>query len=258
MKKNTAYFISDAHLGIILPGYEEREQCLVRFLRQIGPDASELYIMGDLFDFWIEYTHAIRPHYFSVLHELMLLRENGTRIHYLAGNHDFALGPFLSRTIGVAVHHDRLEAVLQGKKTCLYHGDGVVRADRGYRILKRVLRNPFNQKLFRLLHPDIGVPLAVLFSGSSRHFLARRPTEKTLEEYREHARAVLSGGFDLVVFAHTHLAELHRYGPKVHVNPGEWIRRYTYAKMENGVVTLWRYSSDGTSEEIAPSDHAPL
>lgn len=247
--KSAAYFISDAHLGITMPGHDDRQKHLLSFLDEIEDCAEALYIVGDLFDFWIEYQHAIRPDYVAVVSRLAGLVESGVKIHYLAGNHDFALGPFLQDTVGLRIHLDHFETTIQGKKVHLFHGDGVVKKDVGYRILKRVLRNRLNQRLYKLLHPDIGVPLASFFSGNSRKILADWITEEKLEEYRRCARKLLEGS-DIVIFGHTHRPELRRYGDKVYVNTGEWIRKYTFAKMENGTIGLWEWFPDRQAEEL--------
>jgi UDP-2,3-diacylglucosamine hydrolase len=243
------YFVSDAHLGISMPGHDNRQKDILSFFDTVCKDAEALYIVGDLFDFWIEYRHAIRPDYFVVVSHLRRLVESGVQVHYLAGNHDFALGPFLRDTVGVTIHQEHLETVIQGRKVHLYHGDGLVKADVGYRVLKKILRNPFNQRIYKLIHPDIGVPLASFFSGNSRKILSKWLTEEKLEEYRQNAKRFLASS-DIVIFGHTHKPEIKKFGEKTYVNTGEWIRKYTYAKMENGEISLWQWFADKPAEEI--------
>jgi UDP-2,3-diacylglucosamine hydrolase len=239
-----AYFISDAHLGIAFPGYERREQDLIQFLQRLHERADSLFILGDLFDFWIEYAHAIRPIYFNILHRFKSLIEAGMEIHYLAGNHDFALGPFLEKTIGMNLYFDHLSLTVQGKRLHLHHGDGLIRQEIGYRLLRFVLRNKVNQRLYRMLHPNVGITLAKLFSMTSRHLIKRRCSEKKRAKYRAVARGYLSRGDDIVIFAHTHFPEIIDYDGKIFCNAGEWIRRYTYARLENGQLSLWEYFPD--------------
>jgi UDP-2,3-diacylglucosamine hydrolase len=248
--KNIVYFVSDAHLGIKMPAYENRQEDLLSFLDEVSKDAESLYIVGDLFDFWIEYRHAIRPDYFVVVSHLRHLVESGVKVHYLAGNHDFALGPFLSDIVGLHIHPEHFETVIQSRRVHLYHGDGLIKKDVGYRILKKILRNPVNQKLYKLLHPNIAVPLALFFSGNSRKMLSNWLTEEKLEEYRQNAKRYLESS-DIVIFGHTHRPEIKKFGEKTYVNTGEWIRKYTYAKMENGEITLWQWFADRPAEEMA-------
>jgi UDP-2,3-diacylglucosamine hydrolase len=236
-----AYFISDAHLGVKLSLCDEREEHLLKFLKNIHSSAEYLFILGDLFDFWIEYRNAIRPVYFPVLHELKNLAEAGVKIHYMAGNHDFALGNFLTDKIGICIHDNSLQIELQGKRLFLQHGDGVAPSDFGYRILRRVLRNPVNLRLYKLIHPDLGVRLAELFSGSSRQYFRRRFTGRMRAQYLAAAQKILEQGNDIVMFGHTHTPEVHVSPKGIYCNIGEWLRKYYYVTLKDGVLERWEY-----------------
>lgn len=246
-KKNTAYFISDAHLGDVGDQHVIREQNLLAFCEQIQSDASHLFVMGDLFDFWVEYKHAIRPEYFKALHGLYGLVEKGVEIHYLVGNHDFAMGSFLTDSLGIHVHPRFLEIEIQGKKLYLTHGDGIIKSDWAYRLLSRVLRNPVNQWLYRLIHPNLGIPLAVMVSGSSR-YLNHQPNPKKLQEYIECSRVFLDRGNDIVVLAHTHYPQLEQLGSKCYCNTGNWSNDFSYAKLSQGEMSLWQFNSRGNDQ----------
>ncbi len=254
MKKDTVYLISDAHFGIDLQGCEAREALFFKWLQEISPEISELIIVGDLFDFWIEYKSAIRPDYFPVLHALKNVVEQGIKVHYLAGNHDFALGAFLEEKLGIIIHHGTFDAEIQGKKVHIFHGDGLIKRDIGYRILKKVLRNPFNQKLYKLLHPDLGVALGTLVSGSSRKYLRPVLDESIIKEYRQNALSLLKKGSDIVVFGHTHKADLCRFDSGIYCNTGSWLINYNFANIKNGQLRLWRYREGLPPEEIHCSD----
>lgn len=247
-----AYFVSDAHLGIHITDHEDREKHLLTFFDKISSDATELFILGDLFDFWIEYKFAIRPDYFTVLHVLKGLVERGIKVYYIAGNHDFAIGEFLQKTIGIQIYTDHCEVTIQNKKVHLFHGDGLLKADVGYRILKKILRSKTNQKLYKFLHPDFGVPFATFFSGNSRKLLSLRIDHSKIKEYRIHAKKFLDAGCDIAIFGHTHNPELIRWGEKSYCNTGEWIRKYTYAKLENGKISLWQYFPHKPPVEFNP------
>jgi UDP-2,3-diacylglucosamine hydrolase len=245
-------FISDAHFGVDLPGFEDRERLFFNFLEREAAAWSELYIVGDLFDFWVEYRHAIRPDYFPVVHRLKNIIDNGVAIHYLAGNHDFALGPFLSHTLGISIYPGSITREIQGKRVYLYHGDGLIKWDIGYRVLKKLLRNPVNQRIYKLLHPDIGVPLGSFISGSSRKYLKRSLPDRFRDEYRTCARKVLNKGNDIVIYGHIHLPEFIRYPAGIYCNIGSWLKQFTYATMFNGEVSLLRYH-DGEASESLPA-----
>ncbi|MCU0609490.1 MAG: UDP-2,3-diacylglucosamine diphosphatase [Chitinispirillaceae bacterium] len=255
MSDKPIYFLSDAHIGAPFPDAPEWERRCVGFLRYCSDHASELYILGDLFDFWIEYRHAIRPDYFMIVHELKKLVDSGIPVRYFAGNHDFALGPFISERLGITVHNDYQDLVLQGKRVHLSHGDGLLKADIGYRLLKKILRNKFNQTLYKTLLPQsLGIRLGTFCSGSSRKCCEGHLTEKHLAEYRDHARALLDRGSDVVFFAHTHRAELSRWGEKTYCNTGAWMRTYNFATMTGGIVKLWQFNDKNEPQELPGVD----
>jgi UDP-2,3-diacylglucosamine hydrolase len=244
------FFVSDAHLGAPIPGKERRETDLFSFFESLRHSAQALYIVGDLFDFWIDYPHAIRPDYFDALYWIKQLIESGVDVHYMAGNHDFALGRFLSDRLGVTIHQNHYEAVLQSRRVHIYHGDGVIASDWGYRLLRKILRNTFNQRLYKLLHPDLGIPLAHFCSMSSRKYLRVHASPDKLDEYRKAAAKIISRGNDIVVFGHTHSPELTTVGAGIYCNTGEWIRRYTYARLENGMLSLHEYLPERDDREL--------
>lgn len=254
MIKDSVYFISDAHFGIALDGCDEREEHFFRLLDEISDSMSELYIIGDLFDFWIEYSCAIRPDYFNVLHRLRLLVEKGIAIHYLAGNHDFAIGSFLPDKLGIAIHHGHVSTIIQGKKVHLFHGDGLIKKDIGYRLLRKILRNKINQRFYKFLHPDIGVKIGTFFSGSSRKYLRPRFLDSINNEYRDHANKYLENGNDIVFFGHTHCGEMVKFPSGIYCNTGAWLVHYNFASMIDGKIRLWSYAPGTSLQEILPID----
>jgi UDP-2,3-diacylglucosamine hydrolase len=252
MTRKTIYFISDAHLGAPFKDAAQWERRLTEFFHSIADRAAALYILGDLFDFWIEYRHAIRTDYFLIVHELRKLIERGVEIHYFAGNHDFAFGPFITQTLGMTVHPGHERMVLQGRRVHLYHGDGLLGNDTGYRILKAMLRNRVYQAMYKLLPPAVGIGLAARVSGSSRKCGEKLMNEKIIAEYRSHARAYLEKGNDIVIFGHSHHAELSCWGDdKVYCNTGAWMRQYNFATMNEGKLRLWRYRGTAEPEEVS-------
>lgn len=249
MSTPSAFFVSDAHLGES-PAGDIRQAHLVQFLESITGSAQQLFLVGDIFDFWIEYGRFIRGDFFPVLRALADLRRAGTELHYVAGNHDFALGPFLSTHIGVHVHQLAFEGSLQGLRVHVVHGDGLLDSDRLYRLFRVVLRNRFNQRLYRCLHPAVGVELALLASRVSRRFSRGKLTDARRLRYREAARRILAGEPRVVVLGHTHCADLVDGDVGTYCNTGEWLTRYTFAKLSGGRMSLWRYYPDAPPEQI--------
>ena len=128
MESKPAYFISDAHLGVNPPGsITDREETLVLFLREMVGTASHLFLVGDLFEFWYEYRHYVARGHMPLYRVLGDLVDSGTEVHYLMGNHDFALGDFFPNELGVQVHRTYVAENIQGHSIYLMHGDGVAK-----------------------------------------------------------------------------------------------------------------------------------
>lgn len=240
-----AYFISDLHLGAKEnKNRNEQEKLLADFFQQIEHDATHLFIVGDFFDFWFEYRTVIPKHYFPVLCRLQRFKEKGIEMHYLAGNHDFALGQFFDRYLQIKTHLDEYVTELNGKKFFLFHGDGLESGDVGYRILKRILRNRVNQKIFRLIHPDLGIRLADLVSGTSRKYNKLNTENRSEEEYFAYAEKRFAEGYDYVIMGHRHNPLVYEKGGKKYVNLGDWLYHYSYAIFDGRELHLQFWKED--------------
>ena len=101
MKENY-YFISDLHFGLLSHAEEvERELKFVKFLNSIQESAKELYILGDLFDYWFEYKKVMQKGYYRTFTALNDLVRSGTKVHYLIGNHDFMHRDFFEKEMTI-------------------------------------------------------------------------------------------------------------------------------------------------------------
>jgi len=244
--RDTVYFVSDAHFGL---GGDEAERIarFSEFAAEVRRRATDLYVVGDMFDFWIEYRSVIRRDYFPVLYELRRVADSGVRVRYVAGNHDFALGRFLEDAVGVAIHRGCVDAELQGRRVHVSHGDRV-RKGAALRIVDRLLRSGFLQSLYRVIHPDLGIKIGSAVSAASKKRRgAADISARNLEKYRNAARARLNGGkCDLVVFAHTHHAELTSIGGGEYCNTGSWMTGRDYATLRGGRIQLLKWGSSAS------------
>jgi UDP-2,3-diacylglucosamine hydrolase len=234
------YFLSDAHLGaILIPDAAEQQARLDRFLTLVSQSGRSLILVGDLFDFWYEWRYVIPKSPFRVLSHLRQLTDQGIAIHYLAGNHDFRLRGFLESEVGMTIHPNALSADISGQPVYIFHGDGVLARDHGYRLLKTVLRNRAAQKMFSWIHPDIGMRLARGTSVTSRAVIKSDPNDDA--EYLSRARTMFAQGYRGVVMGHTHRPVEHVEGENTYVNLGDWIIHYTYGVHDGARLSLKKF-----------------
>lgn len=237
------FFISDIHIGSGTE-FEEKEKLnrLKSFFNYINEPGNQLYIVGDLFDFWFEYKHVVLNQYFQTLFYIHKLIENNVTVHFLPGNHDSWIRNFFTEQVQMIVHPEMLSSEIQSKQVFLFHGDGISKKDVGYRILKKVFRNPINIFLYRLLHPDLGVPLAKLMSLGSRKHNANKVFDEE-EDYLNFAVDKFNQGFDYVIFGHSHKPFYKQIGNRALLNLGDWIHKFSYGQLEGGNLSLNYWNS---------------
>lgn len=232
------YFISDVHLGLGPRDIEKKkENLLLAFLKDILPATDHLFILGDLFDFWFEYGTVIPKGFHRTLAALQDFTDRGIPVDYLAGNHDFWMDDFFPMELGIRVHPDPFEVDVDGKRVYLHHGDGIAEKDVGYRLLKPVLRNRLAFRLYRWLHPDVGVRLARGSSRTSRSYTATKDFGEQEAMAAFAARRIRSGA-DIVIMGHRHQPLRMELSGGVYINLGDWISHRTFAEMKDGTIAL--------------------
>jgi UDP-2,3-diacylglucosamine hydrolase len=241
------YFLSDFHLGVPTAAASlEREKKIVRFLETIRVDAAEIFIVGDMFDFWFEYSTVVPKGYVRIFGKLAELTDAGIRIHFFVGNHDMWMNSYFEKEMSIPVYFEPKTFEFNGKKFYVGHGDGLGPSDGGYKFLKKIFRNRICQWLFGIVPPAIGIGVANYFSQKSRS-AANTEEERFLGEEKEwlliYSREVLQKEhFDYFIFGHRHLPidfqlnESSRY-----INLGEWIKLFSYAVFDGNDVTLKYY-----------------
>jgi len=242
------YFVSDFHLGI--PDYKsslEREKMLISLLDHARKDAAEIFLMGDIFDFWFEYRTVVPKGYVRLLGKLAQITEEGIPVHLFTGNHDIWAFEYLQKEVNIQLHAHPETRKMMGKTFYLAHGDGLGPGDNGYKFLKKVFSSRFNQFLFRWLHPDIGARMGLYFSGKSR--LANMIKEDKNENLSriedemlyKYASGLLNHGLeaDYFVFGHRHRPVDIELKPGCHmVILGDWLTNFTYAEFDGKFLSL--------------------
>jgi len=221
-------FISDIHLGLQAKEVEqEKEKLLVKFLEFAESNCDELFIVGDLFDYWFEYKRVYQKGFFRTLTALKKLTDKGIKIHYFIGNHDFLHRDFFEKEIGAKMYKDAIEFSLNEKKFFIGHGDGMVENDTGYKILKWVLRNKVTQWMYSKLHPDFGIWLASRTSKSSREYTTKKDYGE-VDGLFETAKKKIDQGSDYVIFGHLHKKVFKNYKEGSYINLGSWLDEPCY------------------------------
>jgi len=236
--------MSDAHLSFKENGLEkEKRKKLAAFLEYIMADsnARELYILGDLFDFWFEWYHVIPKYWFPILYQFRKVIEAGITVNFITGNHDFYTGNYLEKEVGIHCFNEYREFERDSKRFFVAHGDGYAKKDRGYRLLKRIIRHPLAIFLYKtFISADLGMQIAKWTSHSSRE-LVKIKKAAWAEEYYKFAQKKFKSGFDYVVLGHIHYPMIKNDEGKTYVNCGDWMTQFTYGKYDGSQLTLNRF-----------------
>ena len=245
------FFISDAHLGT--PNHDDslkREKLLVQWLDEIKPMADEIYIVGDLFDFWFEYEKVVPKGFTRILGKLAEITDAGIPVHFFTGNHDVWMKGYFEKELNIPVYHEPVEKTIKEKNFYIAHGDGLGPGDHGYKFLKSVFRNRFCQWLFKWLHPDIGVAIADFWSKRSRYVTAEGNIEPFLGEDKEwliiYSRQLLQKThYDFLIFGHRHLAlDITLNNNSRFINLGDWLTCFTYAEFDGDDLQIKQYKHE--------------
>ena len=242
------YFASDNHLGA--PSFKEslpREKKFVAWLDTIKSDAAALFLLGDLFDFWMEYKTVVPKGFTRTLGKLAEISDAGIPIYYFVGNHDLWMNGYFEEELNIPVFHRPQQFAINGKLFFIGHGDGLGPEDKGYKRMKKVFTNPVAQWFFRWLHPDWGVRLAQHFSvknklisgGDDIKFLGEE--KEWLVQYAK--RKLEDRHFDYFLFGHRHLPlNIDLNGKSTYINLGDWITYFSYAVFDGDSIFLEKYT----------------
>jgi len=242
-EKGKIYFTSDFHLGLATGSPPvEREKKVVSWLNSVAHDAREIYLIGDIFDFWWEYKLVVPRGFTRFLGTVSEITDSGIPIHFFTGNHDMWIGNYLSEECGMTIHTVPLTVLIDGKKFHLAHGEGLGTKSIGYKILLSIFRNRPLQVMYSALHPSIGIGIGHRWSLSSR--LGKGIKIDFLGEDKEdlirYARSVLENEkIDYFIFGHRHLAMTYKIQPEtIIVFLGDWIKNGSYAEWDGNTLTF--------------------
>ncbi len=244
------FFLADAHLGSISHTNSiDAERKLCRWFDAVKQDASAIYLLGDIFDYWFEYKHVVPKGFTRLLGKLAEVTDAGVEVHFFIGNHDIWLTDYLTKECGMILHFGPLTTDIQGKRFFLAHGDGLGDESRSFLLLRKIFHSKLLRKCFSAIHPRWTIPLAHAWSNSSRE---NGGVQEYLGEEREYlirfAKKCLTAAPDInyFVFGHRHiLLDLSIAEQSRVVMLGDWITFFSYAVFDGKTMRLEQF--EGTT-----------
>jgi len=242
------YFASDVHLGApTIRNPREHEKRFVAWLDAVKSTASEIYLLGDVFDFWFEYKRVVPRGYTRLMGKLAEITDSGIPVHFFTGNHDIWVFDYLPSETGVIVHREPLMQQWGNKTFYLAHGDGLGGYDKKFNFLKAIFTNPFAQWMFGHIHPNWGIGFATMWSKQSREKNLVKYGSQYLGDDKEwlvlYANETLkTTPVDYFVFGHRHIAldkDLGQGSRLIYL--GDWINQCTYAVWDGHELRLEKF-----------------
>lgn len=238
------YFASDFHLGAPDETTSRiREDKIIRWLEAIRSDAHAIFLLGDTFDFWFEYRHAIPKGYIRFLGKLAELADQGIALYLFTGNHDMWMFDYFPDTLGVPVIRQPVSLRINEQSFHVGHGDGLGPGDRTYKLTKKLFVSRLGQAIFAKVHPDWGIALAQRWSAQSRRQnLTKDESFHSKEEewiYQYCVATEQQQPHDYYIFGHRHLVlDLPLGDSSRYINTGEWIESCHYAVYNGQTLDL--------------------
>lgn len=240
------YFASDFHFGI--PDYaatRQREALVCEWLDSICNDAQAIFLMGDLFDSWMEYKRVVPKGSIRFLGKLAAFSDRGIQLIIFTGNHDLWMHGYFEQELGATVYKNPQNFKINGQLFHLAHGDGLCRKEKKYLLMKSVIQHPLSQFIYRQLHPDLGLRLADYFSRlGPKHKYQNQVMKNDSQEYQLiYAKEYLNLlPVNYFIFGHRHIpVEIPLNSQCKFVNLGDWISYNTYAVFDGMTVQLLKY-----------------
>lgn len=251
LENKKIYFASDLHLGApYIADPKQHEKRFVDWLTHIQPNAKELFLLGDIFDFWWEYKRVVPRGFVRMLGKLAEMTDNGIPVHFFIGNHDIWLKDYLQKEIGMIIHKKPTTFERNGLTFFLAHGDGLNDTSMGFKVVRSAFHSRFLQKMFEtFVHPDLAVKIGQAWSNSSRKSHDEKHTATYLGEDKEHLvqfskNHLKENDINFYIFGHRHIAlDLMITKSARVIILGDWITHFSYGVLDKKEFRLEFYNS---------------
>ncbi|MDY6956644.1 MAG: UDP-2,3-diacylglucosamine diphosphatase [Pseudomonadota bacterium] len=215
---------SDVHLSPARPAIQD---ILIGLLHGEARRAAAVYILGDLFEYWVG-DDMVPLEFAPVLDAIRALSGSGVPVFFQHGNRDFLIGAALARRCGLQLLPDPTVVELHGRRVVLTHGDLLCTADVGYQRFRRVVHNRPLQRLFLALPRAARNRIAASLRARTQQAVRGKPAA-VMDVDPAAARALLEQhGAHWIIHGHTHRPAIHDLDDtntgRLRIDLGDWYR----------------------------------
>ncbi|PMH46744.1 UDP-2,3-diacylglucosamine diphosphatase [Vibrio sp. 10N.286.49.B3] len=218
----TTLFIADLHLT---PSRPDITECFLRFMQEEAPHADALYVLGDLFEFWIgdddrsDFSQQIK-------HTFKTLVDSGVPCFFTQGNRDFLIGKRFSKETGVTLLDETSIIDLYGSKAVVLHGDTLCTDDVKYLAYRQKVHQPWLQWVFNRIPFFIKKKIVSRVQSDIQQEKQTKSIDIMDVNQQEVDRVLATYNVDLMIHGHTHRPNVHTIhtstGDKTRIVLGDW------------------------------------
>lgn len=236
-------FIADLHLS---PDDPATAQAFASFIGGVAREAAALYILGDLFEYWIGDVQLNNPFFAAQAQKLRQLSQT-VPVFFLPGNRDFLPGKRFAREAGVRILPDPSLIMLGDQRVLIAHGDAYCTDDVAYQRFRRIIRHPLTRLLWQLM------PLTWRYrKAAGLREKSRQESPAKMDYLMDVNRATIESvlqeaSVKTLIHGHTHRPARH-----LHENGERWV----LPDWKNGTGGYLRHDADGLA--LLDLDHRPL
>jgi len=205
--KTVALFVSDLHLCAQMP---KTSAAFFRFLDQEAASTRQLFLLGDVFEYWAGDDDLDDPFNRKLVDALRALTDKGISLYWMAGNRDFLVGEAFAKAAGVTLLPDPYIADIAGQRVLLLHGDAQCTDDKDYMVFRSQVRDPVWQRIF--LAKPITERKALIEGMRTGSREAQREKSMAIMDVNAEEIAKLFHAHEvkIMIHGHTHRPATHR------------------------------------------------
>lgn len=233
------YFLSDIHLGAsYIKDEKQLELKVSELLRKMQQDATHVYLLGDIIDYWFEYKNVVPRGFVRFFGALAQLCDSGVKVVWLKGNHDIWMTDYLTSEIGCEIADGIIDVELENTRFVMGHGDGIG-GPWVFRMLRRLFRSQKARWLFAGIHPRWTVGFAHSWSSHSRKAGGYTTPDTSHIEVWAEGYMKEHGKVDHFVFGHLHHASQKALSDGTDLTVlGDSFKSYSYATFDGKQLQL--------------------
>jgi len=244
-------FISDLHLA---PGRPCMTRLFMDLLSGEARHADGLYILGDLFEYWIGDDAANRLGYAPIVRALRALADTGVPVYFMRGNRDFLVGERFARETGCRILADPAVVDLYGEPALLMHGDFLCSDDIEHQKFRAMVDEPAWQRDFLAQPVETRLEMAKRARAQSREH--KDSVAMDIMDVNEQAvrRAFEAHHTRLMIHGHTHRPAIHDHAPPAgtrRIVLGDWYQQSSILRCTPGAQELEPGPDDATNRRAA-------